>query len=337
MATNFHSDLPNNQIHFPKDFSLANNSSVLSKNSSGNLDWNSVPFDLSTTITCGADSGGQTHNRRFHIFYDKDNALEVHFDVTGDTTAFVPTAGYTQVTVNITANDTAITIAAAIKTVLDGSPGGFSFTTSVDGHGKVTFSGMRNSADTQNQDTDYTFVNTKTYSGSQYLNADSNGKMSWVGLPFEKEFKFNSPEIRTGNIHTMGDSRLFDSMAIDTGSITPAWHAMDALKACVYHAHAGDSFGKYCGVIAGMGKIRVGLYVYQSPCYVSGGNTTDNGTLLVDTPMITLGGNRKTFCFDLTHTHSFTENDLIIPFVQEMAGEPLTFSATGRILINREK
>ena len=31
MATNFHSDLPNDQIHPPKDFSTANDSSVMAR------------------------------------------------------------------------------------------------------------------------------------------------------------------------------------------------------------------------------------------------------------------------------------------------------------------
>ena len=39
MASNEHSGLDNAQLHVPKDFSLASNSTVLTKNSSGSLEW----------------------------------------------------------------------------------------------------------------------------------------------------------------------------------------------------------------------------------------------------------------------------------------------------------
>lgn len=39
MANNDHSSLANDQLHNPKDFSTANNDTILSKDSSGNLSW----------------------------------------------------------------------------------------------------------------------------------------------------------------------------------------------------------------------------------------------------------------------------------------------------------
>ena len=67
MATNFHSNLTNNQIHNPKDFSVAQTSSVMSKDINGGVDWEASPFDLSVDVTCGQDVAGNLHNRYFLI------------------------------------------------------------------------------------------------------------------------------------------------------------------------------------------------------------------------------------------------------------------------------
>ena len=85
MATNFHSDLPNDQIHNPKDYSIAENSSVLTKDKDGGLDWLAKPFNLSTTIACGSDVAGSLHNKSFLIYYSSAITFEVHFTVTGET------------------------------------------------------------------------------------------------------------------------------------------------------------------------------------------------------------------------------------------------------------
>jgi len=179
MATNFHTDLPNDQIHSPKDFSIANNSSVMTKDINGNLDWETSLFNLQTVMSCESDVSGALHNRSFVIYHTETDIVECHIAVTGETGTFTPTPGYTQSTITIAANDTNITVAAAIKTALDASPGGFSFTTSVDGAGKVTFSGMSNSKDTVDISTGFGIVNTKTYTGKQVLYANSSGEISW--------------------------------------------------------------------------------------------------------------------------------------------------------------
>lgn len=178
MATNFHSDLPNDQIHSPKDFSTSNNSSVLTKDESGLLDWNTSPYGTETVITCGEDVAGGLHNKAFYVYWDASNKLELHFSVTGDATAFVPTAGFDQESMTIAANDTAITVATAIKAGLDRQSAPYSFTTSVNGSGKVTFSGMTNSPDTIDKDTGFNFNNTQTFTGTTVLTSTS-GVLSW--------------------------------------------------------------------------------------------------------------------------------------------------------------
>ena len=120
MPTNFHSDLPNDQIHAPKDFSVASNSSVMVKDYNSSLDWKSSFFNLSATVTCGADVAGGLHLRYFRI-YTKTADFEVNIDVAGEPGTFTPTSGYTSVPISISANDNAITIAAAISTLATAS------------------------------------------------------------------------------------------------------------------------------------------------------------------------------------------------------------------------
>ena len=86
------------------------------------------------------------------------------------------TSGYTGVRVSISANDTNITVASAVKTALDSLSG---FTTSVDGAGKVTFSGMTNTKNTEEVDSGFSFSNTKTYAGKQLLYSDATGSIEW--------------------------------------------------------------------------------------------------------------------------------------------------------------
>tara|TARA_R110001632_G_scaffold222219_1_gene353224 strand:- start:1919 stop:3070 length:1152 start_codon:yes stop_codon:yes gene_type:complete len=180
MATNFHSDLPNDQIHEPKDFSIAENSSVPVRNNIGLLEWVASPFNMSTTISCGADVAGVLHNSFFHIFYNTTTFLEVHFSVTGDSAAFTPTVGFTQEAVIISPNATAIDVALAIKTQLDtvSSRGAISFVTSVNGTGKVTFSGMSNTVGTIDKGTGFVYANTRTPYGTQNL-VSINGDVQW--------------------------------------------------------------------------------------------------------------------------------------------------------------
>ena len=180
MASNFHSDLPNDQIHNPKDFSECPNSSVLTKDNSGVLDWNTSPYGTETTITCGEDVAGGLHNKNFFVFLDKTNKGECHFNVTGEAAVFIPTPGYFQIEIDITANDTAIAVAAEIKAEFDRQGGAWSaLTTTVNGTGKVTFSGMTNADDTLDGNTNFGFSNVKTYTGTTVLTSTA-GVLEWL-------------------------------------------------------------------------------------------------------------------------------------------------------------
>ncbi len=179
MATNFHPDLPNDQLHPPKDFSVSNNSSVLTKSDAGLLDWNTSPYGTETRITCGPDIAGGLHERKFYVFLDESNKGECYFDVAGEADTHVPIPGFYQIKIDIAANDSAITIASEIKQEFDRQVGTWgALTTTVDGTGKVTFNGMTNAPDTVDGDTNFAFTNTKTYTGTTVLTS-TNGVLSW--------------------------------------------------------------------------------------------------------------------------------------------------------------
>ena len=181
MATNFHPDLPNDQLHNPKDFSEANNSSVLTRSETGSLDWNTSPYGTSTTVTCGADVAGGLHNTNFFVFLNAANKAECHFNVSGETAVFVPTPDFFQIVIDIAPNDSAITVAAAIKSEFDSQVTNpfAALTTTVNGTGKVTFYGMTDSPDTLDGNTNFTFDNVKTYTGTTVLTSTS-GELSWL-------------------------------------------------------------------------------------------------------------------------------------------------------------
>ena len=312
MPTNFHSDLPNDQIHAPKDFSVASNSSVMVKDYNSSLDWKSSFFNLSATVTCGADVAGGLHLRYFRI-YTKTADFEVNIDVAGEPGTFTPTSGYTSVPISISANDNAITIAAAIKTALDASPGGFDFTTSVDGTGKVTFSGMKNCKDVEDIDLSFRIINTKTFYGEQFLYSNTSGKLSFKTLPFEKEFQVSGVNLNTNKIWVQRANFAPGFFATDTG-VTPPATAISirhALGGAVYHASKGETFGSWSGVVSGVATFYLGLLRVKNDCTHA---TANNGDIIVAT-QLTLTNHDHGVCFNLTPSSTFTfeESDLIVP------------------------
>lgn len=334
MPTNFHSDLPNNQIHPPKDFSVASNSSVMVKENDSTLQWEASYFDLSTTVTCGPDVAGGLHLRAFHVYYTATDFLEIYIDVAGEPGTFTPTAGWTAVQVNIAANDTAITIAAAIKTALDASPGGYDFTTTVDGTGKVTFTGMKNCKDTVDLDLSFTIVNTKTFYGEQFLHADTSGDISFKSLPFEREFQMSAlPTLNNTNIWLQKPGTNVGNIGVDSTVAFPttAIAIRQALGGAVYHASKGDSFGYWRGVIGGAATFNIALLRVKNDCT----HATPNNGDIITSQAFTLTDPDYGVCFNLTASFKFEESDLIVPIVYgtTLAG---AWYGTTRLKINRE-
>ena len=334
MATNFHSDLPNDQIHNPKDFSLAQTSSVMSKDVDGALKWASVPYDLETTITCGQDVAGSLHNLYFTICHDEVNKLEVHFSVTGETAPYTPYTTYTQSTVTVAPNDTAIAVAAAIKTELDhvtATDPKFSFTTTLSGTGKVTFSGMRNADNTKDGDTGMMILNNKSFSGEHELTSDVNGNISFKPYIFDQSFRMFG-ELRNTNVHLLNLSRVPNHFQLDTGATGNPLLGANAVNSSIYNAQNKDSFNRFFGTVTGSGVVTIGLLYYDITC--SSVITAAPGNLIGVTSPITLAPN-KVECFEITATKVFNEASLIVPYIAG-TGEPTVFIQS-RLLINKFK
>lgn len=65
MATNYHSELPNSQLHNPKDFVSAHTDSVCIKDSQSSLKWLSRGYDQNINITTIADVTGLLGGKYF--------------------------------------------------------------------------------------------------------------------------------------------------------------------------------------------------------------------------------------------------------------------------------
>tara|TARA_Y100001972_G_scaffold126067_1_gene178841 strand:- start:2320 stop:3333 length:1014 start_codon:yes stop_codon:yes gene_type:complete len=321
MATNFHSDLPNDQIHNPKDYSIAENSSVLTKDKDGGLDWLAKPFNLSTTIACGSDVAGSLHNKSFLIYYSSAITFEVHFTVTGETEPYTTKTTFVQSEVVIAPNDTAITVAAAIKTELDSltaTIAAVDFVTSVNGHGKVTFSGMKNTQNTVDEDTGFAITNTKTPTGQQVLKSEPNGTLSWSNEIYEQSYNFFSKAVEGGTISFLEfDRASYGNFNLNLGSTTlPAtFDIRKAVGASIYHAHQDSSLIGMDIIMVSTtvpGPVTIGLCKADITCGTAGNPpitdiVSQTVTLSAATPeCITLAP---------TTTHEFNKHDLLIPYI----------------------
>tara|TARA_Y100001938_G_C8081530_1_gene429455 strand:+ start:325 stop:1338 length:1014 start_codon:yes stop_codon:yes gene_type:complete len=336
MATNFHSTLPNDQIHLPKDFSVASESSVMHKDENKQLKWAASQFDLSTQITCANDVAGNLHNTSFVIYYTNSNIVEFSIDVTGSSGSYTPLyPTYTQVSATIAANDTAATIATAIKTAIDNlsaSDPNFDFTVVVVGS-QLTITGMSNCPNAFDETTSFTFATTKTFYGQQVLQADTDGSISFKGIPFEREFQISAlPTLNNTNIWLQKPGTNVGNMGVDSSVAFPttAIAIRQALGGAVYHASKGDSFGYWRGVIGGIATFNIGLLRVKNDCT----HATPNNGDIITSQSFHLTDPDWGVCFNLTASFDFEESDLIVPIVYgtTLAG---AWYGTTRIKINR--
>lgn len=180
MPTNFHKDLPDSQLHNPKGFSDANKNSICIKNESSVLSWKTANYTTTTTIQCVADISKNLAARGFYICSDNDTTkYHVWFDVDNVVdSSFSVSAGYTSLEVNVSENDTASTVATALKVALAGV--GFSAGASTD---TVTISNVQTATNPSNIDTDFTFISTRTQTANEHLATDSSGNIIWTTQP----------------------------------------------------------------------------------------------------------------------------------------------------------
>jgi len=180
MATNYHSDLPNDQIHNPKDFSIARKNSLLIKTQSGELKWKPSTFTLSSTVTCVADVGG-TLNNSYWVLYSTDNANIYHVWYNVASSGDYTSDNCTLVEINIAASDSAATIATATASVLNALSGVTAVSSTP---GEILVTGITTASkpfDASN--TGFGFLSTETATGSEYLQTDSSGNIKWGTAP----------------------------------------------------------------------------------------------------------------------------------------------------------
>jgi hypothetical protein len=184
MATNFHSELTNDQLHNPKDFSIARKNSVTTKDSSNNLKWAKANYTTVSTVTCQADVAGSLHLQYLCFYSTNDsNKYAVYFQITGLDILPIPT-GYTGViAVDLTAsgiNSTAAQVGDALQVALNAQP---NFTATDNNAGVVTVSGMTTATNPDSGSTSFDMVNIDTEVGDEFLQTDSSGNIKWGTAP----------------------------------------------------------------------------------------------------------------------------------------------------------
>tara|TARA_B100001094_G_scaffold32716_2_gene27155 strand:- start:8397 stop:9458 length:1062 start_codon:yes stop_codon:yes gene_type:complete len=182
MSTNYHKDLPDNQIHNPKGFVRGHTDSVCIKDASGDLRWLAKGYSQKTEITTTEDVTGLLGGKYF-LFKTKNNNYQVWIDVDNtDTVVIGP--GYTSVEVDIASGDTANTVATNIKTALDA----LSDVSASVASNKVTMTITSENkcyppVNTYDITTGFKFVNTEVTNTNEYLTTDSSGNIEWIPKP----------------------------------------------------------------------------------------------------------------------------------------------------------
>ena len=80
MASNEHKNLNNANLHLPLDFSIANNDTVLTKNSSGSLEWAAVGTVKRETVTVRGFAAPADANYKFPVSMNNNKDLYFNSD-----------------------------------------------------------------------------------------------------------------------------------------------------------------------------------------------------------------------------------------------------------------
>ena len=179
MATNFHSDLPNDQLHNPKDFAVAHKNSVVTKNNSSQLNWARANYSLTSDITCQADAAGSLNDRSFTLCLNASVKYACYYEVSGYTSSFSPTPGYTATPIAISADATANQVATATASTLNALAG----ITATPAANVVSVSGMTSADPTTDVSTNFIITNTETPFGNEFLQTDGSGNIKWGSSP----------------------------------------------------------------------------------------------------------------------------------------------------------
>ena len=247
MAVNFHKDLPNSQIHNPKDFSTANINSVCTKDENSLLKWAKANYTTSTTIKCTADVSKQLAGTYFYLYTSNDAVkYQVWFDVDSDPGTVSADSGCTLAEVDIVENDPANTVATRLGNVLN-ALSGVTATVSTD---TVTVTGITSATDITDVTTNFTFTPTRTQVANEYLATDNSGNIVWIPQRISDRFKYFGFTIthapRNNFSHFYRPRRpghVFNSTSTSIGTVMPVPAFSNALinESAVYFFPAGTT------------------------------------------------------------------------------------------------
>ena len=225
MATNFHSELSNDQLHDPKDFSVARKRSITTKSAAGKLEWVKANYTTSFQITAEADVEGSKHHTYFTLYSSNDaNKYAVYLKITADVSLVTP-SGYTgTIACDVSAagnGATAAQIGDAIQVAVDAHA---DFTATDNNAGFVTITGMTSSTVPDAGNTGFSVVITDTEVVNEVLTTDSSGDMKWVS---KSSFSTEIEDVEGTEIKSTGETGGTKFLRED-GDGTCSWQTISA-------------------------------------------------------------------------------------------------------------
>ena len=326
--TNLHKNLPDREIHPPKKFNTASLSSVLTKGLAKEVEWVGGSYTVQTVITCSADVSGITGGRYF-ILPLKNITYQVWFDVDNGDSCLI-NSRHTGLEIDISANDTASTIASALKTELNAISG----VTATNASEKVTIEIDANTVSVSaSQDgptgsnTGYKFVTSRTSVGDEYLTTDGHGQIQWEAKPAvvtNTNYGYADWYASFANKSSSGNNDWHIISYRDTGgtavhtynlgtSVPASLDPLDALNACVFFAPRNLTISKFLTIIHGTAASGETVDIEFHKCTTASG--TSNWTLskICDTTVAV--DNTEVDIIMETGTTMAT-GEIIIPFIK---------------------
>ena len=315
-----HNNLTDDQIHVPKGFSLANNNSLLTKNSSGSIQWQKCNYTTSLVVNCIADIEGNLHHRYFCLYNSNDAIKYAVYLQISNTDVLATPSGYGGVIAcNVTAsgnNSTATQIGDAIQVAVDAVSG---FTATDNNAGVVTITGMTTATDATDVNTGFTLTPTQTKQTNEILTTDSSGNIVWVNqtsllsdtIEFQGYGAINDNFNLLKGFENTQDGKFGEDYGSDTASdITPKL----ALRSGRFIAARNYYLNRWTGVSSNTTNDVVTIELWKvTPADDSSANLTI--TVLKSTT-ITGAGNNSTRTFDLDLTEeanrTITKGDIVL-------------------------
>jgi hypothetical protein len=176
-----HNNLSDSQIHNPKGFAPARKRTVSTKNGQSVVEWVKANYTSTITITPLADVGGSLHHQYLCLYNSTDVVkYAVYFKVINTDTISTPTGYGGVIAVDLTSSgigSTALEVGTALNSAINGHA---DFTSSVNGSGVVTITGLTTASPALENGTGFGIVIQDVEITNEVLHTDTNGAIKFT-------------------------------------------------------------------------------------------------------------------------------------------------------------